>query len=131
MGSKLLKLSFPEDAQDVYHLLKSKARPSLFVVEAIRFYQTYSKEQVSQAETPAQVQAMPTSEVKALVKDLVEKEVEKLKTELKKEFAQKSQNIQQESQEEEKVHEVGEINLAAVESLDDFDVEGAISAFEE
>lgn len=131
MGSKLLKLSFPEDAQDVYHLLKSKARPSLFVVEAIRFYQTHLNTQAPQQEISSQTSRDMSVEVESIVKDLVKKEVEKLKTELKKELSEITQPSQSGSQETVEAHQVGEINLDVVESLDAFDVAGAISAFEE
>lgn len=39
MPSKLMRLSFPEEASDVYNLIKSKKSPSKFVVDCVRFYQ--------------------------------------------------------------------------------------------
>ena len=41
MSSKILKLSFPKEDYDIYLLLKSKVRPSKYVVEAVRFYNLY------------------------------------------------------------------------------------------
>lgn len=130
MASKIMKISFPLEDSDVYALLRTKSKPSKFVVEAVRFYQANKNLKRQQDEIKRNLEIL----VRSIIKEELSESSSKIKNIIDStlEEALKDLNIQGLSptpKASKASTEIGKLDVSLLEDTSSFDFSESIMSF--